>query len=769
MYNNGLLDELNFAAFVYALGLKNMWLDKFLDYRKTILIGFGILSVASFAALFTLKFSFSFEQFFPKGDKDLEFFNEFIEEFETDDNFLLIAVQNEPDIFQTDFLQELEKFKEECAKLPHVVSAQAITDISIPQLSLFGIKNKPLLNKENQADLDKSKQSILEDERLVYNIINSSGNSTIVHLKTAESIQVDESVELMEKLKLLLNDYDFQNHHLLGRAYFQDELSAMQKREVLVSSLVSIILVCIILFLIYRKPITILIALVSIGLGLLIFMGLLGVLGRELNAMSAFYPVLMLIVGTSDIIHIMTKYLDELKSGKVKQRAIKITIREIGLATLLTSLTTAAGFFSLVTSKVEPVRDFGINSAIGVLVAYFTVIFFSTLVLSYFNTDQLITKNKQTTRVDNLSSWLYKASLKHFWVKISLVLFAVFAVFGFSKITTNYKIESNLPRGEKITEDFFYFEKEFGGFRPFEFAVIAQDNYKADDFEVIKELDKLENYLKESGYIKTIISPATIYKSVNEVLSFGEKYELPQDTASFNQVTELLNQIKLPGTSILFNKDRTKTRISSRINDYGAESIKSFGREIDDWIEMELDSQVVEVKRTGTGLLLDKNSEYIRDSLLYGLGLASILVSVLMGLLFRDPKMIIISIITNVLPLIFAAAVIGYIGIELEAGISIVFAIVFGIAVDDTIHFLSKYKLCRLKKLSKEDSIKLTFKETGKAIIITSVILFFGFLIMLISVHPPSITIGLLISITLVSAIVADLLVLPMLLRLFAN
>lgn len=573
----------------------------------------------------------------------------------------------------------------------------------------------------------------------------------------------------MKRLNGLISDYNFKDHHILGRAYFQDELSAMQKREVMVSSIVSILLVCIILFVIYRKPLTIFIAIISIGLGLLIFMGLLGVLGRELNAMSAFYPVLMLIVGTSDIIHIMTKYLDELKSGRDKMSSIKLTIKEIGLATLLTSLTTAAGFFSLVTSKVEPVRDFGLNSAIGVLVAYFTVIFFSTLVLSYFETEQLISKNKQATKVDKLSGFLYKASLNHKWVKIGLVIFAALAVLGISKITTNYRIESNLPRGEKITEDFFFFEKEFGGFRPFEFAVMVNEQYKADDFEVIKQLAKLETYLKETGYIKTIISPVTVYKTIAQAISFGGPYELPKESSAFNQIRKLTRQIDLPGQAVLYNKDYTKTRISSRINDYGAESIKTFGKEVDDWINTELDSSIVEVRRTGTGLLLDKNSQYIRDSLLYGLGLASILVSLLMGLLFRDFKMILISIITNVLPLIFAAAVIGFIGIELEAGISIVFAIVFGIAVDDTIHFLSKYKLCRNKGISKEESIEITFRETGKAIIITSVILFFGFLIMLISVHPPSITIGLLISITLVSAIVSDLLVLPMLLRKFAN
>jgi predicted RND superfamily exporter protein len=136
-----------------------------------------------------------------------------------------------------------------------------------------------------------------------------------------------------------------------------------------------------------------------------------------------------------------------------------------------------------------------------------------------------------------------------------------------------------------------------------------------------------------------------------------------------------------------------------------------------------------------------------------------------MALLFQNWKMLIISLVPNVVPLLLAGALLGFIGIELEAGISVVFAIVFGIAVDDTIHFLSKFKLSQRKGLSVDEALKITFLETGKAICLTTIILFFGFLIMLFSVHPPSVSIGLLISVTLFSAVFADLLLIPILIR----
>ena len=150
-----------------------------------------------------------------------------------------------------------------------------------------------------------------------------------------------------------------------------------------------------------------------------------------------------------------------------------------------------------------------------------------------------------------------------------------------------------------------------------------------------------------------------------------------------------------------------------------------------------------------------------------GLGLAVAIVSILMALLFRNLSMIIISLVPNLIPLLMAGAILGYMGIELEAGIAIVFAVIFGIAVDDTIHFLSKFKLVRARGKSVEEALAITFQETGKAICLTTIILFFGFLIMLFSIHPPSVIVGTLISVTLFSALISDLLLIPVLIRYF--
>jgi predicted RND superfamily exporter protein len=188
---------------------------------------------------------------------------------------------------------------------------------------------------------------------------------------------------------------------------------------------------------------------------------------------------------------------------------------------------------------------------------------------------------------------------------------------------------------------------------------------------------------------------------------------------------------------------------------------------LDQWVDTNIDTSLIAVRRTGTGLILDKNSEYVTTSLLQGLGLSIVLITVLMGLLFKSLRMLFLALVPNLLPLLFAAAMLGFFNIELEAGVAIMFTIIFGIAVDDTIHFLGRYKICLQNGMSNAQAVEQTINETGKAIIFTTIILFFGFFNMIFSVNPPTFTVGILISITLVGALICDLLLLPALLLRF--
>ena len=739
-------------------------------FRILIFSFFGLAAIASAYLVFQIRFSYEIEQFFPTGDEDLEFYQEFIQDFEADDNFLLIAIENERGVFEKEFLKDFHRFSLDCEDLPYVQQSQSITKISYPEWNGFRFSGKPVIQIEDEDSYADSKEMLLGDPRFAYTFIAPNTKSMVVLLKTADKMKLEQSRALLSAVKALLAKHSFNDYHLLGRAYFQAELSELQKWEVFYSTLVSILLVAFIMMIIFRKAIPILVAMGSIALGFLLFLGLMGLLGREFNAMSAVYPVLMLIVGTSDVVHIMTKYIDEIKNNVPKLKAIEKTIREIGLATLLTSVTTAIGFGALMSSRIGPVQAFGLNAAIGVLLAYFTVIFFTTALLSLCHKDQLIRSEEKQRKWEYLLVKLYRYTKKgEKQIYFGSLLCLILCFIGISMVSTNFKIRGNLPLGAKITEDFEFFEKNYAGFRSLEYAVLPQQGYMADDLEVLKEIDAFENELIQSEEINSVQSINTIYKSVNMALLGNQlsEYRLPQNDSIFNRIKIISALVPTQMQNVLLTKDKKKARITAKIYDIGADNSKEITSALDDWIRINSDSSIVKFQRTGTGLIIDKNAEYIRNSLVEGLGLALVFVCLLMGLLFRSVKMVFISLVPNLIPLLVTAAILGYFNIALESGLSIVFAIVFGIAVDDTIHFLSRFKISFAETNHVEKALAISFKETGKAIILTSIILFFGFLVLLFSANPASVTVGLLISFTLLSAVIADLTLLPVLIRAF--
>jgi uncharacterized protein len=736
--------------------------------RIGILIVFGLLGLASAFSLPQLRFSFNFEQFFPEGDKDLEFFRDFTKSFEADDNFLLVAVTRSEGVFDSSFLANFHDFSLRCRELPHATGSQSLTMVGYPLKTPFAITTVPAIHIDQPARYAADRERILRDERFVYNLINKEGTALVIFVKTVSNMTLEQSREQMDALEALMDDYPFEKVHRLGRPYFQRELVAMQIREVLVSAIISGILVSMIMFFIYRRVWGVFVSLLSIGLGMLLFMGFLSATGRELSALAALYPVLMIIVGASDIIHMMTRYVDELRKGKTQEDAIVITLKEIGLATLLTSATTAIGFATLITSRIAPIRDFGINAAIGVIIAYLTAVLFTTSLLSFLRAEQIIKLGERQARWDGWINAIYTFTLTRARaISWGTVVVLAVCAWGISQITTNYSIIRNLPRNRQITEDFKFFERELSGFRPLELAVFIQPGYEASDYAVVREMDKIEGFLRQHSFLQAISSQTLLYKSINQMFSNNrpDAYKLPEDESTFNRYKRLAERAPNPNMNVMVSTDGTKARISSRIQDIGADSIKAFGIRLEQWIGKNVDSSVIRIRQTGTGLIIDKNSEYVRSSLLEGLGLAIVAIGILMALLFKNARMLVIFMIPNVFPLLIAGAILGFLGIELEAGISIIFAVIFGIAVDDTIHFMSRYKLARSGGLGVEEAVKITFEETGKAIVLTTIVLFFGFLVMLFSINPPSVTVGLLISFTLLSALLADLLLLPVLIR----
>jgi len=515
----------------------------------------------------------------------------------------IFLLPNEETVFDQEYLERLHAFTLAARKLPYVKKSQSLTSMDYPVKTPFGFSSVPIIHKGDPSKYESDRRRILQDDRFVNNLINKRTDALAVTLRTEDALGLEACSELMQATYALLEEYGFEEAHFLGRAFFTDELVRMQKNEIVMSTIISGILVTLILILIFRKPIGVYIALSSIGLGLLLFMGAMGLLGREFNAMAALYPVIMLIVGTSDVIHIMSKYVDELK--------------------------TAIGFATLYTSNVRPIKEFGLNAAMGVMIAYITVVLLTTCTLTLFSKEQIMKESEGLDMWERfLAKWYQLTKTKTRTISIVAIAFFFTCLWGMSMITTNYKIESNLPIKAKITDDFRYFEESFSGFRPLEFAITVNDSTTtADSYEVLREVSKLEDKLRADENLNSVISLTSMYKSIERMNrgNTAEGYIFPESKKAFLKAKRMVDRMAGDESTVLLSKDKTKTRISTRLADIGADRIKEEGIKIDNWIAANIDTALISVKRTGTGLIIDKNAEFIRNDLLYGLGIALII------------------------------------------------------------------------------------------------------------------------------------------------
>jgi uncharacterized protein len=772
----------------------------FIRYPRTIILLFLILSLAgAYLAINRIQFSFDLQQFFPQGDEDLEFFLEFKERFEPDDNFLLIGICREEGVFEQKFLEEILEFSLEARRINFevpttdsidnniyirqlneagdsviimnpVLSAQSLVQIEYPIRNIFtGFSNIPVLHMEDTSLYAKDSIKIMADERLVNNFISEDGKMLVVLLKTIDKLEQPVATELISQIKTLLRKHHFDDYHLLGKAFFMAELMRVQGAEFLRLICISFILSLLVFLFLFKRIWGVIIALLSISAGLMMFVGMLGLSGQTLDTMALLYPIIMIIVATSDVIHVMSKYIDELQLGRTKTDAIKITVREIGMSIFLTSTTTAIGFLSLTGSRLIPIQKFGMNAAIGVMIAYVTVIIFTTAVLTLFTGKQITKLQDKSVFWIKWMEWVYEITKTYSrQILAGIALLIIICFIGISKITSNTSFHDFLPKGAKVTEDFLFFEREMSGFRPFEVALGIQGDYNVHDFEVIKEIEKIERHYKNYPQLKSIVSVTGFYKSINQAYNGNkaEAFVIPDTEKQFNKYKKLAGKMEKSGHfGILVSKDKKHTRITGKVLDLGADTVNLILEKSGTWIAENIDPDIIQVRPTGTNFVMDKNSLYIRNSMLKGLFFALIVISIIISLIYRNLKLLIISIIPNIIPLLIAGAITGFWGIPFDAGVSIVFVVIFGIAIDDTIHLLSKFKLCKDRNLNTEESIRIMLVETGKAICFTSAILFFGFLSLYLSDSPTTYRIGMVMSSTLVSAVVCDLLLIPVMLR----
>ncbi|MFI5170818.1 MAG: RND family transporter [Chitinophagales bacterium] len=736
---------------------------------KYVLVVFLLLAGVSIFFTAKLKFSYDYEDFFPKGDPDLDFYYLFREKFEHDDNFLLVGFKPENGIFEKQFLTKLDSATSLIGKINNVGRVYSITNFNYFVKSPFGFIDYPALHIDEEERYAFDSTRIQLDERIKGKLISEDFSTAVIFIKTNDTLVQEESKGLIDDVTSSVQKAGLQDYHLLGKSNFQIEIVKIQHREFIVFSLLSVLLVSIVTYLMFRNFWCVFISMLTVGVSLMLFTGILGAAGIEQNVMSTLFPIVIIIIGISDAVHFIGKYIIELRKNPNKNIALFKTLADIGFATFLTAVTSAIGFMTMLTSNVPPIKFFGVLSGLGVLLVYFVVLFFISPLLKLFSLKQLdsLTKKDENNwgRFINSIYFSGKDHPSRILLTGGLILFVF--IFGMTRISTDIHLEAGMPKNAQVTKDFHFFEENFNGFRPLEIAAEAKNGFTIDSPEILKEIDKVETYVKSFDIINGVQSITMVYKSLNRAYEGDDPaaYKLPDEEIKYKMFANDLKKTKLSEINVLISEDKKYGRISGFVSDTGTDSIRSVQNSIKDFIAKNTNPEQVAFTVTGTGIIFDKNTEYLRNNIISGVLLAFLCIGIVMAFMFRNWKMVIISIIPNIIPLVVCAGIMGLLKIELDAPTSIIFGISYGIAVDDTIHFLSKFRIERMKGADMELAIRNTFHETGKAVFIMSVILLFGFLILLFSPTAAIFNIGLLTGITLFSAIWPDVFLIPIMLR----
>ncbi|MFK7922683.1 MAG: RND family transporter [Bacteroidia bacterium] len=715
-----------------------------------------------------VEFDYDFERFFPANAPETAFYDDFRARYGSESDFFLLSILRDKGVFDAAFLAEINALTDTLSQIEGVEQVLSPTNLKSLRIDpLLGLPLEvPYLNLA--GDLGQDSSFIFEQPDLVGAFFSQDGRALSLWVNHAPNLSDSTAGILSNTIESRLADFDFEESHIAGRIAGQTYYIGLMQREVVVFLSISLVLIITFLWFAFRSFWGIVVPLSIVGLAVLGIVGFLSFLVKPLNVFSNVIPSVLLVVCLSAVVHILSKYLDELRLGRNKRDALLRALWLVGRANVLTTITTAIGFLTLLNSSVKPMGEFGLFMSIGVA-------FGLALAYTVLPAVLIILPPPPIRKSDQAGGFWYQylhRSLR--WILAhpkqilvgSGVLLLVCGI-GISQLQVNNYLIEDLKEDNPVKQSFNFFETQFSGARPLELELKLVDSSRSfAEPLLLRQVSEIEHYLQNDYEVGFVRSPLSFVKAYHRAQKSGEgtAYRLPESDKDLRKIWRKIGKMRSRlGLENFLNSDQNRLRISAQMADIGSIKIRQKDQKLAIFMQNYPDFSY---QLTGAAVLVDKNNEVVASNILYGLMIAFGAIAILAGLLFRSLRMVLITLIPNVFPLAIIAAFMGYVGIDLKLSTSIVFTIAFGIAVDDTIHFLSRFYL-ESKRQPWLFALRRAFISTGKAIVITTLILSGGFLALTFSDFLGTLFIGLLISMTLFSALLADLIILPVLLLLF--
>jgi hypothetical protein len=715
---------------------------------------------------------------------NLEYQN-FIKTFGDEGNLIVIAVKNKkfftPKVFGAwqNLLSDIKKDKE-IEMVLSVSDLKKLTKNDTEQR--FDLKNYVNTNRINsQKYLDSIKADLFVNMPFYEGLLFNKKTQTIraaIYMDKAIVNTAARKQYILEDFNKKIAKFEEQNKikvHISGMPYIRTMNAKSIADEIGLFVLGAIFITSLIFFFFFRSHRATLISVVIVIIGVMWSFGFLGLFNYQITVLTAVVPSLVIIIGIPNCIFLTNKYQQEYLNHGNKAKALQRVITKVGTATLMTNLTTAAGFATFIITSSDILKEFGIVTSISIVALFLLCLIIIPIYYSYQPVPQAKhLKHLNRNYIRKFISWIelnVKTNRSRIYI-IAACLSAV-SIFGAFQIKTSGSLIEDMPKNTDFFKDILFFEKEFDGVMPLEITIDTKRKKGVMKLSTLRKMEDFQKTIEEIPELAKPISVLNLVKYTKQAYYNGNPnyYQLPSSQEQSFIASYAKNATKNSSNNLMksyVDSSGQVARITTFMRDIGTGKMAKIEGKLQIKIDSIFPADRYKVTLTGKPLVFEKGTQFLLNNLVTSLLFAVLLIAILMLFLFKSFKMVVVAIIPNLLPLIITAGLMGYFGIPLKPSTILVFSIAFGLSVDDTIHFLAQYRQelgrnnWKIKK-----SVFATIKEAGVSMFYTSVVLFAGFSVFLLSDFGGTIALGGLIAMTLAFGMLSNLMLLPALVLTF--
>jgi predicted RND superfamily exporter protein len=756
----------------------NLLVRLILRNRPGILVVIGIITVLMAWQGLGVKLSYDGVRMLPTTDSAIIEYDAFKKRFGEDGSVIVIGLQN-PDMFRLDELTAWYELTEAMAKVDGVAGVTSITRAMniVKNDSLRKFEFLPVVTErpQTQADADSVK-SKLKGLLFYQGLLFNPETDAYLLAVTLDKNKINDKQRLAvtDNIVACAQTYTEKTGHELhysGMPYIRTVMTRKIKSELFLFIFLSIGIAALILFLFFRSFKVVISSLVVVAISIIFTLGLIGIFGYKISILTGVIPSLIVVIAIENCIYILNKYHWEYRNHGNKIKALSRVVRRIGFASLMVNTATAAGFAAFILVSNQLLREFGIIAAISIMLEYLLCILLLPILFSYM-------KPPTEKHLAHLNNRIFSGILEKIIYYIQYRRKVIFAIAGLSLLAgiggmmmmkTSGKVVDDISETSVLYQDLKFFEKQFGGVMPFEISIDTKKPKGVMKLSTIERIEELQTEVLRNKEFSKPLSVAELAKFAKQAYFNGNPamYEIPNSQERNFVFSYFPTNAKSQKGLLNSFVDSTQqvTRVSFQMADIGTREMNRLLDTIRPKVAEIFPADKYKVSITGNSVVYTRGTEFLIKHLFESVLIAIGFISLLMALMFSSFRMIVVSMLPNIIPLIITAAIMGFTGVPVKPSTIIVFSIALGISVDNAIQYLSRYR--HELKITGND-IRLStinaLREAGFSMIYTSIVLVLGFSVFMVSEFGGTQALGMLVSTTLFIAMFFNIMVLPSLL-----